>query len=397
SSHVLAETTAPRHARFQFFIRTARFRGRFSGFVPFPKPSALPYAAWIEDCRLRYAFIAHTINVPNNANHPGTSDVATTNPRAQSVTRIREAPWRLFYPSSASPRLGPPRLRPDITPSSASYNDAGNLLRPTLAGLQSQPTVEVWLVAPMGRASEASSILHDLEKEGVWTKLCARSEGEGVPSAYVIKSVKEVYLDEGRQAHRMEEFNSREHGERPQTRMKTTARGLEDLDKKLRLIPHADVIFFSKSYARSLAYTSPRAFLLSQALRCAPHTIPAVLWADQEYFQSSEFVVEPEDNNEEFESVVSGTQHGHSFSFDAEGQESPEPRNNTWASDSMGQRNGSGSERGNGKVEKGGVSFDDDDDDVIDESGADDTFLSGMNMRCRDVFYLTQSTLHPFL
>ncbi|KAG8842032.1 hypothetical protein FRB96_006448 [Tulasnella sp. 330] len=145
----------------------------------------------------------------------------------------------------------------------------------------------------------------------------------------------------------------------------------------------------------------------SSPLRCAPHTIPAVLWADQrsallsiptrEYFQPSKFVVEPEDNNEEFESVVSGTQHGHSFSFDAEGQESPEPRNNTWASDSMGQRNGSGSERGNGKVEKGGVSFDDDDDDVIDESGADDTFLSGMNMRCRDVFYLTQSTLHPFL
>ncbi|KAG8840214.1 hypothetical protein FRB96_009531, partial [Tulasnella sp. 330] len=152
------------------------------------------------------------------------------------------------------------------------------------------------------------------------------------------------------------------------------------------LIPHADVVFFSKSYARSLAYTSPRAFLLSQALRCAPHAILVVSWADQgsallsiptrEYFQSSKFVVEPEDN-EEFESVVSGTQHGHSFSFDAEGQQSPDPRNNTWASDSIGQRNGSGSGRGNGKVEKGGVSFDDDDDDddedddddVIDESG----------------------------
>lgn len=151
-----------------------------------------------------------------------------------------------------------------------------------------------------------------------------------------------------------------------------------------------------KSYALSLAFTSPRAFLLSQALRCAPHALLVVSWADQgsallsiptrEYFQSSKFVVEPEDN-EEFESVVSGTQHGHSFSFSAEGPRTPAAAKTSWASDEMGHMNGSGSGRVNGKgatgkAEKGGVAFDDDDededdDDVIDESGADDAFVAG--------------------
>ncbi|KAG8997556.1 hypothetical protein FRB94_007611 [Tulasnella sp. JGI-2019a] len=431
-------------------------------------------------------FIAHTINVPGNAIHPGSNNAATNNLRAQSVIRTRGGSVATILSIlcqfnnissarvQASPRLGPSRLRSDTAPSNTSHNDAGQLLRPGSTNSQREPMVEAWLVAPMGRGSEASAILHDLEKEGVWTKLCARREGEGVPSAYVIKSVKEVRRDG---SPRNGEGTSREHGgERPQTRLKTirtiinynpipdltheefircltpllypvpaspnpsrspmedaqvaqdplfdwlhfegrTAQttlsnmtGLDGFAKEREwrgrmvfsldctrpgrpgqeaLIPHADVIFFSKAYARSLAYTSPRAFLLSQALRCAPHAILVVSWADQgsallsiptrEYFQSSKFVVEPEDNGE-FESIFSGTQHGDSFSISVEGSRSPGVGKSSWMSDGF---NGSGTRRGNaGHIPKEQVLFDDededDDDDVIDESGADDAFVAGM-------------------
>lgn len=135
-------------------------------------------------------FIAHTINVPS---HPPLGASGTTNLRAQSVTRTRGGSVATILsilcqfnsiPAlqvQASPALGPPRLRTDP---GASHHHVAR----TPMGLQ---CIEAWLVAPIGRGSEASTILGDLEKEGVQTRLVAKREGEGVPSAYVIKSMKE--------------------------------------------------------------------------------------------------------------------------------------------------------------------------------------------------------------
>lgn len=44
-------------------------------------------------------------------------------------------------------------------------------------------------MAPMGRGPEANALMAELEREGVRTKLCAKREGQGVPSAYVIRWV----------------------------------------------------------------------------------------------------------------------------------------------------------------------------------------------------------------
>ncbi|TDL25521.1 hypothetical protein BD410DRAFT_784518 [Rickenella mellea] len=84
-----------------------------------------------------------------------------------------------------------------------------------------------------------------------------------------------------------------------------------DITRKSRqgveaLIPHADVVFFSKQYAlsQSANYTTPRPFLLSLTSLAAPHALLVVHWGSsgaallslptREYFQSSGWVDEVE-------------------------------------------------------------------------------------------------------
>ncbi|KAF8577517.1 hypothetical protein K439DRAFT_1622064 [Ramaria rubella] len=70
------------------------------------------------------------------------------------------------------------------------------------------------------------------------------------------------------------------------------------------LIPHADVVFFSKPYAQSLSpSTTPRSFLISMSAHAAPHALLVVDWGAQgaallsvptrEYLQSSGWVEPP--------------------------------------------------------------------------------------------------------
>ncbi|KIO23461.1 hypothetical protein M407DRAFT_78022 [Tulasnella calospora MUT 4182] len=357
-------------------------------------------------------FITHNVHVPSTGNENPNTAGKTTVLRAQSVSRTRGGSAATIL--SVLCQFNPPL--------------------PKLA------IVEAWLVAPLGRGPDASALLGELEKEGVRTKFCARREGEGVPSAYVIRNS----AGPGRKANRTiinynpipdlthEEFirtlspllypvltpsaspTSPNYGGEDAFHVpsndppfdwlhfegrtaQTTLSNMTGLDGFARdrgwrsrmvfsldcmragrpgqeaLIPLADVVFFSKSYARSLAYTSPRAFLLAQALRAAPHSLLIVSWADQgsallsvptrEYFQSSKFVVEPEERVMEYASVRSSTVEGSGLGHSTSTRDS-----------SSGQR-GVGEDGRRVVFEDDG---DDDDDDVIDESGADDAFVAGM-------------------
>lgn len=318
--------------------------------------------------------------------------------------------------------------------------DSSASVSPYLRAQIPDPVVEAWLVAPIGRGPEASALLNELEREGVRTKFCARREGEGVPSAYVIKSSGGPGRKSNRTIINYNPIPDLTHEEFIRTlspllypvltpsasptspnyageevfhvpsndppfdwlhfegrTAQTTLSNMTGLDGFARdrgwrsrmvfsldcmragrpgqeaLIPHADVIFFSKSYARSLAYTSPRAFLLAQALRAAPHSLLIVSWADQgsallsvptrEYFQSSKFVVEPEERVMEYESVRSSTVEGSGLGY------STSTRDSTNTPRSVGE---------DGRRVVFEEDGDDDDDDVIDESGADDAFVAGM-------------------
>ena len=121
-----------------------------------------------------------------------------------------------------------------------------------------------------------------------------------------------------------------------------------------------------KSYARSHLFTSPRAFLLAQALRAAPHSILVVSWADQgsallsvptkEYLQSSKFVVEKDGAgpDAEFESVRNSTIESDSSNRDERTRGDRRPTNVILEEDEDG-----------------------DDEDIVDESGHDDAFVAG--------------------
>ncbi|KAG8985146.1 hypothetical protein FRB90_004911 [Tulasnella sp. 427] len=383
-------------------------------------------------------FTAHTVHVPFGGNENANAGGRTTVLRAQSVSRTRGGSAATIL--SVLCQFNPPLPKsPSPGGSLRNRGDSSASTPPYLRGPIPDPVVEAWLVAPLGRGPEASALLNELEREGIRTKFCARREGEGVPSAYVIRTS----AGPGRKSSRTiinynpipdlthEEFirtlspllypvltpsaspTSPSYGGEDAIHIpsneppfdwlhfegrtaQTTLSNMTGLDGLARdrgwrsrmvfsldcmragrpgqeaLVPHADVIFFSKSYARSLAYTSPRAFLLAQALRAAPHSLLIVSWADQgsallsvptrEYFQSSKFVVEPEERVMEYESVRSSTVEGSGLGHSTSTSSAP---------------------RGGGATEDGRrVMFDDDadedDDDVIDESGADDAFVAGM-------------------
>ncbi|KAJ7104135.1 hypothetical protein B0H15DRAFT_918755 [Mycena belliarum] len=94
-------------------------------------------------------FLTHTLSVPT---HPAPSTVV----RAHSVAKSRGG--------SAS----------------------------TLLSLLAQfPSVEAFLVAPLGGNDEGRIILRDLEREGVTTRYCKIWKGAGVPSAWVLESAED--------------------------------------------------------------------------------------------------------------------------------------------------------------------------------------------------------------
>lgn len=132
-------------------------------------------------------FIAHTVHVPYTGQETDGTSSRTTVLRAQSVSRTRGGSAATVLsilcqfnpplPKSSSPG-GTMRNRGDSSASGSPY------FRPMVP----DPVVEAWLVAPLGRGPEASGLLNELEREGIRTKFCARREGEGVPSAYVIRT-----------------------------------------------------------------------------------------------------------------------------------------------------------------------------------------------------------------
>ncbi|KAG8969343.1 hypothetical protein FRC03_003444 [Tulasnella sp. 419] len=368
--------------------------------------------------------------------------------------------------------------------------------------------VDAWLVAPVGRGSDASALLTELEKEGVKTKLCAKREGEGVPSAYVLKShfsASSATKTAPKSTRTVINYNpipDITHEEfirllapvlypnvtpsspalpttppinaipdRPSLEdnflaipaqdtpfdwlhfegrtAQTTLSNMTGLDGFLRdrgwrgrvvfsldcmragrpgqeaLVPHADVIFFSKSYAKAQGFTSPRAFLLSQSLRSSQHSILVITWGragsallstpTKEYFQSSAFVPDKNDLEGdvlfggEFESVRSSTimgsvsvqssgapsshghgsrqQQGHVPTRSASSSAPTQPAN--WGKDAKIKRRRDAvnpkSTRRSGESSSDESDEDDAtetassaDEDVVDETGADDAFVAGM-------------------
>ncbi|KAG8902689.1 hypothetical protein FRB99_004253 [Tulasnella sp. 403] len=421
-------------------------------------------------------FFTHSINVPGDRTANGDAKGSTTVLRAQSVSRSRGGSASTIL--SVLCQFNPPQQ--PHTQSLRSRGEAAATAYVRSATPQ-EPVIETWLVAPIGRGSEANALLGDLEREGVRTKLCARREGEGVPSAYVLKTlltpkdsttkpkIKRTVINYNpipdltheefirllspllypistpTSSHSLSPPNRSPTS--PETRIgeeaihvpsleppfdwfhfegrtaQTTLSNMTGLDGFARdrgwrarmvfsldcmragrpgqdaLIPHADVVFFSKSYARSHLFSSPRAFLLSQALRAAPHALLIVSWADQgsallsvptkEYFQSSKFVVDKDGIEEvggEFESVRSSTVTGSGIGSGTVTRSS---------AGRDGRDGGSGSGSGSAPAGRGTTGLadaditerrnalfdeddDGDDDDVIDESGADDAFVAGM-------------------
>ncbi|KAG9042016.1 hypothetical protein FS837_011448 [Tulasnella sp. UAMH 9824] len=305
-------------------------------------------------------FITHTVHVPSTGNENPNPTGKTTVLRAQSVSRNRggSAATILSVLCQFNPPL--PRL-PSPGGTMRNRGDSSASTSPYVRTPIPDPVVEAWLVAPLGRGPDASALLNELEREGVRTKFCARREGEGVPSAYVIRNS----AGPGRKATR----TIINYNPIPDLTHEEFIRTLSPLLYPV-LTPSASP---TKSYARSLAYTSPRAFLLAQALRAAPHSLLIVSWADQgsallsvptrEYLQSSKFVVEPEERIMEYESVRSSTVEGSGLGHSTTTRDS-----------SSGQR-GVGEDGRRVAFDDDG---DDDDDDVIDESGADDAFVAGM-------------------
>lgn len=132
-------------------------------------------------------FITHTVHVPSTGNENPNPTGKTTVLRAQSVSRNRggSAATILSVLCQFNPPL--PRL-PSPGGTMRNRGDSSASTSPYVRTPIPDPVVEAWLVAPLGRGPDASALLNELEREGVRTKFCARREGEGVPSAYVIRN-----------------------------------------------------------------------------------------------------------------------------------------------------------------------------------------------------------------
>ncbi|KZT37809.1 hypothetical protein SISSUDRAFT_987164 [Sistotremastrum suecicum HHB10207 ss-3] len=264
-------------------------------------------------------FLIHTIRVPS---FPYESAVV----RAQSVTRRRGG------------------SAPNILSCLAQFD-----------GLESN------LVAPLGGGDEGKTVVRELESGGVRTRFCQVWDGAGVPGAWVFQSkangsrtvvqhnplpdlTHEEFVSNLGPLLVPENYSVSPGPQNPphlQTvypapfewlhfegrSVKTTLNNLQGIDglardrgwrdkvvfslevgKKGRqgveaLIPHVDVIFFSKAYAMSHGYTSPRPFLLSMTPLAPPHSILIVNWGlgaqggaailsipTKEYFQSSGWI-----------------------------------------------------------------------------------------------------------
>jgi hypothetical protein len=160
------------------------------------------------------------------------------------------------------------------------------------------------------------------------------------------------------------------------------------------LIPHADVLFVNKHYAQYSSATNPRAFLLSLTSIAAPHALLVAHWGSegaallslptQEYLQSSSWVdndppagntitsggqtSRAQNHPEEMHSVRSGSD------FWANGRRTPSSGDNTFRSSYM----TSDDEDNNGSEDSGETEVPDDDEEVLDEVGSQEAFVTGM-------------------
>ncbi|EJD08297.1 uncharacterized protein FOMMEDRAFT_16715 [Fomitiporia mediterranea MF3/22] len=223
--------------------------------------------------------------------------------------------------------------------------------------------VDALLVAPLAGNTEGAMLARDLQREGVNTRFCKVWEGASVPSAWIIEaedsSSRTIINHNPLPDITHEEFVSLlgpllvpENYDLPISPLpsptspgspqssapfdwlhfegrsvKTTLSNIIGIDGLARerkwrsqcvfsldacktrqgveaLIPHADVIFFSKQYALSqnAAYTTPRPFLLALASsgRVPPHALLIAYWGSagaallsvpsREYLQSSGWV-----------------------------------------------------------------------------------------------------------
>ncbi|KAL5512496.1 hypothetical protein ACEPAG_3149 [Sanghuangporus baumii] len=242
----------------------------------------------------------------------------------------------------------------------------GGSVANVLAVLGQFSGIDALLVAPLAGNSEGAMLARDLQREGVNTKYCKVWEGASVPSAWIIEAEDEhsrtIINHNPLPDITHEEFVSllgpllvpenydipvspipspTSAGGNPQASapfdwlhfegrsVKTTLSNIVGIDGLARerkwrsqcvfsldvcktrqgveaLIPHADVIFFSKQYALSqnAAYTTPRPFLLALASsgRIPPHALLVAYWGTagaallsvptREYLQSSGWVDE---------------------------------------------------------------------------------------------------------
>ena len=194
-------------------------------------------------------FVTHLLTVPaTHSYHVGFSNqdddqdddtrFAPTTLRAQNVTRSRGG--------SAARVLS---ILCQFGHIDALRSDSQSYLKP----VSRESDIEAWLVAPVGRGSEAAALLSELEKEGVRTKLCARREGEGVPCAYVVKTSVQVPIQG--------EANGNTNGQpRMQTRVKRTVinyNPIPDLthDEFVRLL--GPLLYPPVSHSNSQGSSSP--------------------------------------------------------------------------------------------------------------------------------------------
>jgi sugar/nucleoside kinase (ribokinase family) len=63
----------------------------------------------------------------------------------------------------------------------------------SLAVISQFSGTKTWLVAPIGGGTDGAGLVRELEEAGVSTKFCVRREGEGIPTAFIIKSSPSIF------------------------------------------------------------------------------------------------------------------------------------------------------------------------------------------------------------
>jgi ketohexokinase len=335
--------------------------------------------------------------------------------------------------------------------------ERGGAAANTLGTLGQFRGVHCWLIAPIGGGPEGNALVRELEEARVSTRLCARRDGEGIPTAFIINAdggrsqtvvnynpIPDITHDEFVQLispliyPQYANPNSRlspvpPHMQDPSLidpsippfdwihfegrTAQTTLNNMKGLDGLFRerewrhqivislevgkpgrqgqeaLIPYADVVFFTKAYAMSQSYTSPRPFLLSLYSRVPRHALLVVSWGTEgaamlsvptrEYFQSSAFVPDPAVAGAGLEGAAVESVRSTSAMWSIGDDDYYDDGDHTWGSSSRHRsRPSESTEGGQTNIE----------DEILDEAGAEDAFVAGM------IYALSRRILpgHPY-